>query len=1118
MNAINTIYFTDDKVRPASNDGSPEMKASSELYVNVNGTPFDWYTNILCKYNTDSNELNTSLEIYDYVYCRNASFAPSYKLRIIAQTSTNNFANYKTYTGSEFTADRKGGGFTCYTKNDSGIDYRKSKYTSYASAAYYAMSLIISDMSYKGTAYKVRVKLQRYAGGSWVDCNKPNSDSVWKEYESYAPFYQAVTVPDHFYFNGINTFPCKIGAAFKSAFTNLKFTGATNFGNTIVVRNADFPFIESGTETNNLYLCPADSSGDGTAYSFDMSLSVPDPSNANVNITVSERTVSGSGEYAQTDDLSMYDISYSLIDTSGMLERYNTAVRPITTTLRLTVNAIARYGAPIYARYYSHDGWKEISFKASQTAIIDIDESPYYGRGHTVMLEVRDRYNFASHVFLDESIYVPFFDYALPTFPTLSIHRCDETGATNDNGSFCRIDWSTYISSINDQNGKKLTIAHPGGIITYDPLNRYADGGSDIIPASPDYSHTITCTLQDDLNTTVKTMRLSTANVIMDWMWNGQGISLGKVAETKDAVEIAENWQFICHKLLLAGININDWMKDIVTRMTAIEQFSNNLSNTNQFQVSFYNGDKLVDRQWIRSGESAVLPTEKQDKESTETQIFAFRGWSSTKDATASEANVEKNITAKKDIYAAFLPSTRFYSVFYYNENEIIKTVDGLTFGSNAAAPSPDPTKDGYTFAGWMPSGYHIYQTEDAKAQFYEDVEITDSWEEIIQACADKTALQKYHLGNYKILETEYGDITMFIKHFKVDKLAGSDKKALISWEGKDCLNLTRRMNPDLEYTTSTKEIDLWVETENYRSSDYPNTRPHHVKSKECYRTDEQIELHATAYAGTGTTKFVIEYSTDYYVSSGGSSNNLLTIVVNGDTKFSGNPGNSRRKSIYIDHSGVTQYTIDVTYTCGSSSNDAINLYFHVPNTGENSGGLEFTGTKLNDTIIDTYTENTGSFGGWEKSELRAWLNNEFYNSIDPIVQRGIKTVEKISLSNKRDPNSDSKIAVVSNAKTHDRIFIPSRQELRGNTDTDTRGIDFKMASAYAYRPVHGYPSIASYIWVRDSYLDPTGIKDQNADMRHTYSIPSYNYMTAGSGYAGRRSGQTNYFAIGFCT
>lgn len=98
---------------------------------------------------------------------------------------------------------------------------------------------------------------------------------------------------------------------------------------------------------------------------------------------------------------------------------------------------------------------------------------------------------------------------------------------------------------------------------------------------------------------------------------------------------------------------------------------------------------------------------------------------------------------------------------------------------------------------------------------------ITDSWEEIIAACADGTYSTKYSVGDTKLLNLgSEGFVAMQIAAFDADDLADGGGKAPISWISEQLLKTDHRMNPERvqndggTYQEGTGTIGGWEKSE----------------------------------------------------------------------------------------------------------------------------------------------------------------------------------------------------------------------------------------------------------------------------------------------------------------
>jgi hypothetical protein len=96
--------------------------------------------------------------------------------------------------------------------------------------------------------------------------------------------------------------------------------------------------------------------------------------------------------------------------------------------------------------------------------------------------------------------------------------------------------------------------------------------------------------------------------------------------------------------------------------------------------------------------ERGLIPT--PTKESTAQYDYTFYGWGAS-DGGAADANILKNITSDKTVYAIFTATARLYTItFYDDDGTTVLATKQFGYGT---VPSYTPTKDGVTFGGWTP-------------------------------------------------------------------------------------------------------------------------------------------------------------------------------------------------------------------------------------------------------------------------------------------------------------------------------------------------------------------------------------------------------------------------------
>lgn len=123
------------------------------------------------------------------------------------------------------------------------------------------------------------------------------------------------------------------------------------------------------------------------------------------------------------------------------------------------------------------------------------------------------------------------------------------------------------------------------------------------------------------------------------------------------------------------------------------------------YAVRFYNATTLLYTDWVASGGTAKYSGSTPTKTQTAQYTYSFAGWAAS-DGGAAESSLLKNITATKNLYAAFTATVRKYTVCYYNGTTLLQTVTDVPYGSSVSYTGTTPTKASttdyhYTFAGW---------------------------------------------------------------------------------------------------------------------------------------------------------------------------------------------------------------------------------------------------------------------------------------------------------------------------------------------------------------------------------------------------------------------------------
>ena len=240
-----------------------------------------------------------------------------------------------------------------------------------------------------------------------------------------------------------------------------------------------------------------------------------------------------------------------------------------------------------------------------------------------------------------------------------------------------------------------------------------------------------------------------------------------------------------------------------------------------------YDGTELLYTESITDGGDGAYAGQPA-RAATAANTYTFAGWSRYTNQSAADATATQNVTADRNVYAAYTVQGQVYTVRFYNDSTLLQTVYSVPYGSTATYTgetpvSPDGSAEDYPFLGWSPSNTNIQGNTKCYAVFgtpLEIKEITDSWDTIIANVGNGTAVTKYKPGNYKPLElgTE-GTVNMQIIGKQVDNLADDSGTAALTWLSIETLKTAHRMNPARagesgNYTEGTGTVGGWEKSE----------------------------------------------------------------------------------------------------------------------------------------------------------------------------------------------------------------------------------------------------------------------------------------------------------------
>lgn len=120
----------------------------------------------------------------------------------------------------------------------------------------------------------------------------------------------------------------------------------------------------------------------------------------------------------------------------------------------------------------------------------------------------------------------------------------------------------------------------------------------------------------------------------------------------------------------------------------------------------FWNDDTLYLTEWVKEGETVETPNWYFDdyvdptRASTAQYDYHFSNW---------EGDFDTAMTSAREFTATYYNTIRRYNVYFYNDNELLYTVENVPYGSSTSYSGATPTKlgvedpDEYVFKGWLP-------------------------------------------------------------------------------------------------------------------------------------------------------------------------------------------------------------------------------------------------------------------------------------------------------------------------------------------------------------------------------------------------------------------------------
>ena len=145
------------------------------------------------------------------------------------------------------------------------------------------------------------------------------------------------------------------------------------------------------------------------------------------------------------------------------------------------------------------------------------------------------------------------YDYHTPIISTFDVKRVNASGNDDDEGENVKIVYAAQRAPVNDKNGGSLAIYYKASTDT----NWITAVSTASVPStvnntitvkniSVNSTYTFRIDVADSFVSSSRTEQVQTAEVVMDFLSDGRGMGIGKVAELSDTLDVA--WALRCRR------------------------------------------------------------------------------------------------------------------------------------------------------------------------------------------------------------------------------------------------------------------------------------------------------------------------------------------------------------------------------------------------------------------------------------------------------------------------------------------------------------------------------------------------------------------------------------------
>lgn len=619
----------------------------------------------------------------------------------------------------------------------------------------------------------------------------------------------------------------------------------------------------------------------------------------------------------------------------------------------------------------------------------------------------------------------------------------------------------TSITGLSLPNGGAVKTLHlPGTLVNFTLLNQKAI--TDFV--LPSYSQITTLRLENvsDVIDTAAILAAIPAQsrvrlIGLDWTMDDADAVLALYDRLDQMRGLDENGNNVDKAVVSGTLHIDSLtgaqLAEMQSRYPYITIDYNHITSYCYFYS--YDGSTLLYTAAVADGADAVYSGSTPTKTNTPQYTYSFVGWSKSMNATSADSDALKNVTADRNVYAAFSQTVRTYTVYFYNGSTLLQTVQNVPYGGSATYTGSTPTYTGsgdaadYEFSGFQPTGKGITGNTSCYAQFrytgymytgvidggiseYVDEELTEVGEYAFRGC---TNLSKVELPSVTTVKSNAFENCASLAW--VD-LASATSLSYLAFSG--CTNLSTLI---LRNTSQVCSFGSGI-------------------------------LNSTAISkGTGYIYVPAVLIDEYKAADGWSAyaSQIRAIEDYPEVWPLLSWGSLARHIEAGDYASV--YKIGDLIPLDMGSEGQINMQiaaFDADDLADGSGKAHIsfvskellkTSRRWNPALSGSsgnYTIGTGAIGGWEKSEIRAYLKETIRPLIPETVQNNIVTVIKTHGSALQSGFSETQT-------TYDDLWLPN------NVEVGTNGYATLNASNKRIKCATG-TSVASNWWLRGSTIN----------------------------------------------